>query len=305
MKIIEINKHLTGFYFNGDSSPDTLKTAVGADENWAIGGCNALGVCCYVIHDSKSALVCDTLAGTDQAKQVRSYLEGKGITSFTVAISHWHLDHVGGNEVFADSVIISNEKTRAYLAEYKEGIENATLWGEPAIAPLVLPNLTYHETLNFYVGDLEVQMSNLNIHSDDSSYYYIPQYKFLLTGDMLEDSCPFIVNPADIPTHVQNLAQMRKLDVDRIYPNHGSCFNIEKKGYGKDFIDAASEYLSTMHEMVEKDPKCEEPGLREFIKKYLDKNTLRYWEPYESVHLGNFRRCKAYITDGWTAADGL
>ncbi len=305
MRVIKINEHITAFYFHGDSSSETLKTARGAEEDWANGGCNALGVCCYTIHSGHNALVYDTLADISQASQVRAHLEKQGINKFTVAISHWHLDHVGGNAVFSDSNIISTLKTRNYLQQYKQDIEAGKLWGPPAINPLVLPTLTFDRVMNFYLENVEIQMLNLDIHSDDSSYLYIPKYKILLSGDMLEDSCPFIVNPADIPTHLKNLAILREMEISRIYPNHGSYSTIMNKGYDKALIDSASNYLSRIHKLVNEDINCKEPGLEEFMACYFDNGTLRYWPPYESVHQGNFRRCKAYLSEGWSAADGL
>ena len=61
-----------------------------------------VGVATYVIHRGDRALVYDTYPSAKQAEWVRQYLVKIGIRHFTVVNSHWHLDHVGGNAIYAD-----------------------------------------------------------------------------------------------------------------------------------------------------------------------------------------------------------
>ena len=46
---------------------------------------------------------------------MRAALEEEGVRSFTVVLSHWHLDHVAGTEVFRDSEVISSARTAELL----------------------------------------------------------------------------------------------------------------------------------------------------------------------------------------------
>ena len=62
-----------------------------------------------------------------------------GIKRFTVVNSHFHLDHVGGNETYRDDIIVASKGTLQTLLERKEAIEAGKFWGPPAVAPLVLP----------------------------------------------------------------------------------------------------------------------------------------------------------------------
>lgn len=306
MQIISINEHLTGFYFAGDSIAWQGDPTEGMDDNWSLGGCNALGVCCYVVHSNGEALIYDTLCSPEQISGVREYLAGKGVRRFTVTLSHWHLDHVGGNEVFKDCNIICTEKTRAELVKYKQAIEQGELWGEPSINPLRLPDVTYASDLTIYVGGIEARLHNINIHTDDGAYLYLPEDKLLLVGDMLEDTCPFITNPRDIPIHLENLAKIKGLNFTAIYPNHGSCNTVRNGGYSKEFIDAAAYYLKKIHDAVSADINCPEPDLTTFAAKYLEKGVIRYWKPYEVVHLGNFERVKLALSNpDWDVSEGL
>jgi glyoxylase-like metal-dependent hydrolase (beta-lactamase superfamily II) len=78
-----------------------------------------VGVATYVIHRGDAALVYDTYPTTQEAQWVRDYLQKAGIKRFTVANSHWHLDHVGGNAVWADVDRISTQRAIQLLTVKK------------------------------------------------------------------------------------------------------------------------------------------------------------------------------------------
>src|SRR5580698_7086123 len=131
MRVFELNDHLLAFY---DGRP--AETSASSDaRNWADFGAMNVGVATYVIHSGDEALVYDTYPSVRQAQWVRDYLERAGIHRFTVVNSHWHLDHVGGNSVYADVNRISTDKTFQRLTQEKAAIEAGAEWGPPAIDP--------------------------------------------------------------------------------------------------------------------------------------------------------------------------
>ena len=109
MRVFQINDHLLGFYY-GRPAETAVRPGV---RNWADFGAMNVGVATYVIHRGDRALVFDTYPSTEQARWVRDYLVKAGIRHFTMVNSHWHLDHVGGNAIYADVDRIATEKTRA------------------------------------------------------------------------------------------------------------------------------------------------------------------------------------------------
>lgn len=299
MQVYRLNPNLTAFYFKGDSEPDNpvLKTPP-PGENWEV-TCDRLGVAGYVVHSGENAVVYDTLCSPDQAGEIKTYLEEQlGVRKFTVVLSHWHLDHVGGNAIYGASNIIACRKSRASLALHQGAIEAGALWGPPAIKPLRLPDIIFDESMSIYLDDLEVQLHNLNIHSEDSVAVYIPAYKLLLAGDMLEDTAPFITNPEDSATHIENYKQLQGMAIDRILPNHGRSAVIKAGGYPKTLIDSAIYYLSTLRAQLAEDTDCAIPGLREFMAPYLAAGAVHYWAPYEDVHQGNIERVRAFLKCG-------
>jgi len=70
--------------------------------NWVDDGAISLGIASYAIVDGDEALIYDTHVSVEHAAFIRKHLEGEGVTRFIVVLSHWHLDHIAGNKVFAD-----------------------------------------------------------------------------------------------------------------------------------------------------------------------------------------------------------
>lgn len=296
MQIYNINPNLIAFYFEGDAAPGGPIPAEQMEGNWATGVCDSLGVASYAIYSGAEAIIYDTLCSPQQANEIKSYLEGAlSIGKFTVVLSHWHLDHVGGNELYREFNIVACRKTREHLLRQKAEIEAGTLWGEPAINPLRLPDIVFDDALSIYVGDLEVALYNYNIHSDDSVCAYIPKYKILLPGDMLEETIPFVTNPEDMPTHLKNYDLLRAMDIEKILPNHGRSRVIKNGGYSKGLIESVAHYLSALHAQLNADPDGAVPDLRQLMAEYLDKGVVHYWEPYAAVHKINVQRVRDFL----------
>ena len=224
----------------------------------------------------------------------QSYLElNLGITNFTVVVSHWHLHHIGGNYLYKDCNIIGTRKTRQILLEQKEKIETGTSsWGPPAIEHLLAPNIIFDNELSLFLDDLEVRLYRVNIHSEDSLCAYIPKYKALLAGDMLEDPIPFITDPQTIVQQVENYDLLRKMDIDVILPNHCRLSTLSQGGYAKDLIESSAFYLHTLNQMLCITPDAAIPNLKLFMQNYFSANTISYWPAYERVHQKNIEKIK-------------
>jgi glyoxylase-like metal-dependent hydrolase (beta-lactamase superfamily II) len=78
------------------------------EPNWQDDGAYSLGICSYAIVDGAEALVYDTRLSIAHAEAIRHTLHAMAVRSIRVVLSHWHDDHVAGNEVFADCEMIAN-----------------------------------------------------------------------------------------------------------------------------------------------------------------------------------------------------
>jgi cyclase len=285
MRVFQINDHLLSFY-DGRPAEPAHRPAV---ENWADAGALNVGVATYVIHRGDAALVYDTYPAVKEAQWVRDYLTKAGIRHFTVVNSHWHLDHVGGNAVYSDVDRIATLKTIQLMTAKKAAIEAGTEWGPPAIKPLVVPNIGISADTRYNVGDIEVQLRPVNIHSEDGLVLYLPGDRILLAGDTLEDTVTFISEPEHIVEHLGNLQKLKQWDVARIFPNHGNPEVISHGGYGTTLIDATIDYL---HKIVVRagHPDQLRGSLEDYVGDSVQKGWVSIWWAYHDAHADNLEK---------------
>jgi cyclase len=290
IEVTRINDSLL-FFFDGR---DPITNPGPGD--WVVDAAMKLGVGTYAIHRGDEALVYDTFTSIEQARWVRRYLENMGIKHFTVVLSHWHLDHIAGNSVYADSPIVASSLTRVRMLENQAAIEAGTLWGPPAINPVVLPTVTFDQQMSLYVGGLEVRLMQFNIHTQDSTLLYLPQDKLALTGDMLEDPLTYMTEVDGLSTHLAELRRLRAMDIERIYPNHGDPAVITQGGYDKTFIDATTLYISRMLNRAHDEDYLSSP-MAAFIGDALARGWVHAFEPYRDVHQMNLGLVHDYYLD--------
>lgn len=107
MRILRPYPNVLAFY---DGRIEGVR-AYSQERNWLDDGAYELGVSTYAILDGAEALVYDTHISLEHARIIRRTLADAGVASIRVVLSHWHADHVAGNEVFADCEIIANPLT--------------------------------------------------------------------------------------------------------------------------------------------------------------------------------------------------
>ncbi len=282
MRVFPINDHLLAFY---DGRPAESSVTPG-NHNWADFGAMNVGVATYVIHRGDKALVYDAFPSPEQAKWVRDYMVRAGIRHFTLVNSHWHLDHIGGNAVYADVDRIATEKTRQILTAKRAAIEAGTEWGPPAITPLVIPNIGITADTSYFVGDIEVALRPVNIHSEDGLVLYLPADRLLLAGDTLEDTVTYIIEPEQIPAQYKTLQALKGWNIDRILPNHGNPDVIAGGGYRTTLIDATQDYLRRMVERAHDSDYLKQP-LEDYVHDSVQRGWVSVWWAYHEAHQTN------------------
>ncbi len=254
--------------------------------NWVDQGALELGIASYAIVDSGEALVYDTHVAVDRAEFIRETLEAEGVTDLVVVLSHWHLDHVAGTAAFPGAEVVANQRTAEHLTSKRQAIEAGTLEGPPAIDPLVLPTRTYSGAERLQVGEIKVELIELNIHSDDATVLWLPQRRLLLAGDTMEDTVTYVGEPESFDAHLADLDRLWDLDPDRILPNHGAPDAIASGGYRRELIRATQQYIRVLGHSRD-DAGLRAQPLRELIAGPLGAGWVNYYEPYEQVHRSN------------------
>lgn len=255
-------------------------------ENWLDDGGFSLGTASYVLVDEDDALVYDTHLSLAHATKIRTFLDRMGMKRIRVVLSHHHLDHVAGNEAFADCEIIAHALTREHLERNRAGIEAGTYHGPPAIAPLVLPRTVYENHLRLEVGRLDVHLRHASIHSDDATLLHIEEPGLLFAGDALEDTVTYVAEPRALDAHLAELDRLWSWNISRILPNHGDPLVISAGGYEKTLIRATQQYIRMLKRCVG-EPELREAKLSELIAGPLQAKWVNYFAPYEAVHRAN------------------
>ncbi len=99
--------------------------------------------------------------------------------------THWHQDHTGGNENFANNgaVVIAQENVRERL-NTKQFVDflNKTFEASPLKA---LPIITYNDSITFYFNEDKIDVYHLpNAHTDGDSIIYFNKRNIIHTGDV-------------------------------------------------------------------------------------------------------------------------
>ena len=280
MRILRPYPHVLAFY---DGRIEGVR-AYSQERNWLDDGAYVLGVSSYAILDGREALVYDTHISLEHARIVRRTLEEAGVTSIRVALSHWHADHVAGNEIFADCEIMANALTAKTLSDKRSEFEEGGR--TPPIRPLIMPNRIVEGNETLSLGSTEVELRRADIHSRDGMVLFLPRDRLLFAGDTLEDPVTYVAEPDRLAYHLAELERMSSWEVDRILPNHGAQGMIETGGYGKGFIDATIAYVQKLMR-CKQEPDLATQDLMSFANAAFAKGEIAYFAPYEKVHRNN------------------
>ncbi len=156
--------------------------------------------------------------------------------------THWHGDHTGGNENFANggTILIAHEAVRNRMGSPSERNGNV----RPASPQAALPEITFTDKLTLHLDPTRTMhvMHVNNSHTDGDSYIYFPEDNVIHMGDNFANGgFPFIDlnSGGDINGFVKNL-NMALFIVDeetRIIPGHGPVTDRETLRAYRDMVD--------------------------------------------------------------------
>ncbi len=151
---------------------------------------------------------------------------GSGDVRF-ILNTHYHGDHMGGNEEWADrgATIFAHENARQRLTEPQ--VSSLTGEEEPAADPALWPIITFQSGVNFYMNGENVRVMHVpNAHTDGDSIVYFEGAGVLHMGDVFWNGLfPYIdVNAGGtIDGYIRALDYALTLinEDARIIPGHG------------------------------------------------------------------------------------
>jgi len=172
-----------------------------------------------LILGTKHNFVIDTGLGSGSVAPVLEYI-GDDKKPIVVVNTHCHWDHIWGNWVFANSLIISHKLCRQLEDKHwDEAIETLSdrIDGE---ARKCLPNMTFEGSLHF--PDDGISMFHTPGHSPDSISIYDAVDKVLYAGDEIGDTDEEIVPwiDTDIQTMQRTIDIFKTIDFDICISGH-------------------------------------------------------------------------------------
>lgn len=106
-----------------------------------------------------------------------------------VVNTHYHLDHTGGNAVFADAgaSIVAQRNVYSWLRT-----ENLKFFGsapkaeeKAQVESLVLPDILYSDALDLYLGSRLIQVRYMLGHTGGDSVVIVPDANVVFSGDLV------------------------------------------------------------------------------------------------------------------------
>lgn len=139
---------------------------------------------------SNGVVVVDTFIGVEPAKELLA--EIRKVTDLPIRYvinTHYHLDHTGGNAVFAEAgaTILAHRNVRSWLRS-----ENLKFFGpdpkpeaKARVEGLVLPDMVYSDAIDLYIGTKLIQVRYTLGHTGGDSVILVPDANVVFGGDLV------------------------------------------------------------------------------------------------------------------------
>src|ERR1700728_2212398 len=186
----------------------------------------------FVIGDD-GVLVIDTFQDPRPAKALLA--EIRKLTPLPIRFvvnTHYHLDHVNGNDVFAaaGATIVAHRNVRAWMRT-----ENIKMLDPPVTAEkkarvqsLTLPTVVHDSHVELYLGSRRINVRYYPGHTGGDSVVSVPDAHVVFCGDMLwKEHVPNLIDASTKPW-IESLDAMQKdYGPSTWVPGHGGIANAQ------------------------------------------------------------------------------
>ena len=180
----------------------------------------------HLIMGNKFNYLIDTGLGSLSVAPIQEYLEGN--TKPVIVINtHYHWDHIWGNHVFRDHVIISHRLCRETIAAQWEEMLSSNRQYLSGETELCLPNLVFDDAL--YFPDDHIRIFYTPGHTADSISVFDEEEKVLDVGDNIGDTLDQIVPELDTEkqVYIDTILKYQSMDFTTCISGHNMVLDKE------------------------------------------------------------------------------
>jgi cyclase len=184
----------------------------------------------FVIGDDGVAVI-DTFQDAAAAKQLLAEIQK--LTKLPVKFvvnTHYHLDHVAGNGVFAETgaVVIGHRNLRGWIHT-----ENLKFFGKDIkpeqkamVEGLVAPNLVYDSTIELFLGSRRIVVRYYPGHTGGDSVVFVPDAQVVFCGDLFwRKTLPNLIDGTTDKWSATDAKLAAEVPKGTFIPGHGDVGN--------------------------------------------------------------------------------
>lgn len=251
----------------------------------------------------------NTPAAAEELKKQAEKLTGKKVKY--LVNSHYHGDHVFGNQVFEDQPIISTELTREWIKDknaigdvdletqetqkyldnlilqikseqdeiIKQSLSNQYLEMQVLLTQipsmkLTLPSITFENRLVISGTERHVELYCFGGgHSPSDTFLYVPKEKAALMGDIVTDNLHLpIFHPEEFLTILES-TRTKKINV--LLPGHGDIGSNEK-------VETMIDYVMILKEAAEKAIAADVES-EDFVSSFVIPEKFKEWKGMQGI----------------------
>jgi glyoxylase-like metal-dependent hydrolase (beta-lactamase superfamily II) len=114
------------------------------------------------------------------------------------------------------------------------------------------PTVTFRERMALRLGDTEVRLEAAKGETDDAVYVWMPERRYLFTGDLVIWQAPNCGNPQKVQRYpvewAEALEQMAGLDAEWLFPGHGLA--VRGRDAVRTVLEESARYLRVIIDQV-------------------------------------------------------
>jgi cyclase len=176
---------------------------------------------------SDSIAVVDTFVNPEAARQLLAEIrKHTNLPIRFVVNTHYHLDHVAGNNVFADAgaMIVAHRNVRTWMRTENLKFFGAKITAEQKamVESLGEPQIVYDDGVDLYLGTRRISVRFLPGHTGGDSVVIVPDANVVFSGDLFwNHTLPNLIdaNTRDWVSTLEKL--LRREESATFVPGHG------------------------------------------------------------------------------------